>query len=424
MTLKSKHDLSDDDDCRLNSYNSHSNKSKYTVADILNGNVDESGRVNRSLKSTNKLSESSGYFYNSHDRMGPDHMVNNQVNNSQRSDFVDQEMMEVDEEFFSSYKQPQNTILQPESDSISHLTSAGVVIDTNFLIDNLKLVDQLANLAPSYNFIIIIPWIVIQELDSLKLKPATRTQSQRATDWIFKALQLHPNTIHAQKITETSHADDGILECCRWFYVNRGLVTVIATNDKNLRVKALVHSIRTISVDSRQLQPPSVMSIAEVIRGEIENVGRGDEMMEENTVYLTSDEQSELGILRNRLQVYIQDLPEILTKILVREMYSSALEVLKYDIGQIPFKAISRPTLADLRQVISEYYQSFQPLVKRNMRFGPNDENCQEPDLKGLYRFATVWCGIWMQISMYGPRSKAFVEAAIEEILQAARRSE
>ncbi|KAJ2398995.1 hypothetical protein GGI23_002913, partial [Coemansia sp. RSA 2559] len=42
------------------------------------------------------------------------------------------------------------------------------VIDTNFFIDHLLLIIKLADVAAVHGILIIVPWIVLQELDGLK----------------------------------------------------------------------------------------------------------------------------------------------------------------------------------------------------------------------------------------------------------------
>ncbi|KAJ3325699.1 hypothetical protein HDV06_003500 [Boothiomyces sp. JEL0866] len=78
-----------------------------------------------------------------------------------------------------------------------------IVLDTNYLLDHCTFIEQLLSVLTD-NFIMYIPYIVIQELDGLKLNPSKI------------ASQLSP-------------------------YI------VLLSNDKNLCVKAAVHGIRTFS---------------------------------------------------------------------------------------------------------------------------------------------------------------------------------
>lgn len=141
-----------------------------------------------------------------------------------------------------------------------------LVLDTNFLISHLPLLEEVQELHPQYGHTIVVPWIVIQELDGLKESKKISTYTigyekvqrssvshlaRRATNWIYKQLAANSTAVVGQKLTEINdlnlNGDDAILDCCRYFQERRNALTVILSNDKNLCTKSLIHGVRIIS---------------------------------------------------------------------------------------------------------------------------------------------------------------------------------
>ncbi|WWC70273.1 uncharacterized protein I206_104223 [Kwoniella pini CBS 10737] len=158
-------------------------------------------------------------------------------------------------------------IWEPEnstSNSIHYLA-----IDTNIFISQLNLIrvvhDLLLTLRPS-PIILLIPSIVIHELDSLKNSktlpepnsPITLGRLvQSSNSWL---LEIHRNRRKTGKgalrcqslkekwdlhIREHGQNDDQILDCCLYFKYHEAKVT-LWTDDKNLSVKAESNDIPTI----------------------------------------------------------------------------------------------------------------------------------------------------------------------------------
>jgi rRNA-processing protein FCF1 len=151
-----------------------------------------------------------------------------------------------------------------------------LVIDTNFVISHLNILKDLHQLSPKYGHIVIIPWVVIQELDKLKTSDSieypTLTNTGRldvkaraGINWIFERLaQSDPNVI-GQKMTDTlmktKNNDDAILDCCLYFHQMYEAFTVVLSNDKNLCTKALIHNIKTVTF----VQSMTAETIAETV---------------------------------------------------------------------------------------------------------------------------------------------------------------
>lgn len=133
-----------------------------------------------------------------------------------------------------------------------------LVVDTNFIISHLDIVNQLLRLAPSYGLKIIIPITVMKELDGLK--NSTKTDlgesigklARWANNWIYLMLAESNQSVRGQKLTEkldsNTYQDDLILDCCLYIQKhNKKSIVVLLSNDKNFCLKALANDILTVS---------------------------------------------------------------------------------------------------------------------------------------------------------------------------------
>ncbi|GBB93655.1 hypothetical protein RclHR1_22040002 [Rhizophagus clarus] len=136
-----------------------------------------------------------------------------------------------------------------------------VVVDTNFLISHLAFLKTLIfDHAKKHKILIIIPWIVLQELDGLKSawknKPSSSQHevgnlAQTAIKFLHSCFINKEEGLRGQKIDEriemTENNDDKILDCCRYFQMVSQCPIVLLSNDKNLCVKAMIHDVITAS---------------------------------------------------------------------------------------------------------------------------------------------------------------------------------
>ncbi|KAG5437618.1 hypothetical protein PCANB_000655 [Pneumocystis canis] len=125
-----------------------------------------------------------------------------------------------------------------------------LVIDTNFIISHLSLISELSQQCETYNYIILFPWVTIQELNGLKSLENTYLSNndtaflvRKATDFIYHSLSQKGNLIRGQKMTEVLDpsltGDDSILDCCRYWHEKRLFKTILLSNDKNLAIKSI-----------------------------------------------------------------------------------------------------------------------------------------------------------------------------------------
>lgn len=129
-----------------------------------------------------------------------------------------------------------------------------LVVDTNFMVSHLDLVKDIRTVLERQNLpkrAIVVPWVVVQELDGLKAKSSVTHLARAANTWIYEMLANRNAWVIGQKLTEIEDlslkGDDAILDCCRYFQTKYNALTVILSNDKNLCAKSLIHDVRTVS---------------------------------------------------------------------------------------------------------------------------------------------------------------------------------
>lgn len=152
---------------------------------------------------------------------------------------------------------PINTVLN-NSNTTSNLpgnSGVHIVVDTNIFLLDIPFLTQLRD-AVFEDFgrvTIVVPWMVIQELDYMKESNNRNSLSKgarRAVNFINDQLTRKHPQFKGQTVLEASNqdlssknADDGILFCCLQL-VDQGKCVVLLSNDTNLRNKVLVNNIR------------------------------------------------------------------------------------------------------------------------------------------------------------------------------------
>ncbi|KAJ2615251.1 hypothetical protein H4S08_001325 [Coemansia sp. RSA 1365] len=134
------------------------------------------------------------------------------------------------------------------------------VVDTNYFIDHLPLLRSLSEQGLEHGLVLVVPWVVIQELDGLKsssrvtensgTQPASVASLARsATRFLDEELGRSGSALRCQKKSEylvnEIEGDDKILDCCLYFLNKKGLPVAILTKDRNLTVKARANGCAT-----------------------------------------------------------------------------------------------------------------------------------------------------------------------------------
>lgn len=139
------------------------------------------------------------------------------------------------------------------------------VVDTNFIISHLDILEELRLLYSTYHHTIMIPRYTIRELDGLKngntAKEKKNFELKKGRDvgeaarmgntWIYNHLANMDSGVIGQKLTQRMDInvvkDDAILDCCVYFKERKNCFVILLSNDKNLCLKALTDDILTVS---------------------------------------------------------------------------------------------------------------------------------------------------------------------------------
>lgn len=300
-----------------------------------------------------------------------------------------------------------STDLEINNTNISYL-----MIDTNFILSHLNIVDDLKSIAREFGLIIIIPITVMHELDELKVSKRDNLPTESgisgksvshlarwANDWIYRSLADKSLLVKGQKLDEridrTASKDNAILDCCLYFQKNHpNTLQVLLSNDKNLCLKALSNDLLTVSYRKEM----NAKLIAEMIYKE--NLDRFGELRNTQSLQpskvITSTEEVPPEVIRT---VYIEIQTIVLSVIhhCMEEAYGEALEVLK------DYNKEAIITLEDCSAVMIRFWFTVFSIFFEN-GFKPFDEPSKgkkEPlwvdipnDKIELTNFINFWCKI------------------------------
>ncbi|KAF8741495.1 Spc7 kinetochore protein, partial [Rhizoctonia solani] len=144
-----------------------------------------------------------------------------------------------------------------------------LILDTNFLIKHLSLLDTVAkkvleNGSRIPPLFFVLPGVVVDELD-YQSKYGVRERAVAATNWLQDQIQIRLRTgqgvLRAQKEDETLRGgkswrnlrgrgenDNIILDCCLYFARLNGGQVRLLSQDRNLSLKATISEIPTMSI--------------------------------------------------------------------------------------------------------------------------------------------------------------------------------
>ncbi|XP_026179008.1 transcriptional protein SWT1 isoform X2 [Mastacembelus armatus] len=137
-----------------------------------------------------------------------------------------------------------------------------LVLDTNILLSHLDYVKKIRShgLGALGFPVVLIPWVVLQELDSLKkgkgLSGSVAHLATPAISYIYNSLKNRELNFWGQSMqqaTEGSYGlnaennDDRVLQCCLQYQgLYPGCAHILCTNDKNLCSKALLSGVKAL----------------------------------------------------------------------------------------------------------------------------------------------------------------------------------
>ncbi|XP_051232913.1 transcriptional protein SWT1 isoform X1 [Dicentrarchus labrax] len=138
-----------------------------------------------------------------------------------------------------------------------------LVLDTNILLSHLDYVKKIISRGlGAVGFpVVLIPWVVLQELDSLKrgkgLSGSVAHLATPAISYIYTSLKSREPHLWGQSMQQAAGSnyglnaennDDRVLQCCLQYQsLYPECAVILCTNDKNLCSKALLSGVRALS---------------------------------------------------------------------------------------------------------------------------------------------------------------------------------
>ncbi|XP_028444283.1 transcriptional protein SWT1 isoform X2 [Perca flavescens] len=138
-----------------------------------------------------------------------------------------------------------------------------LVLDTNILLSHLDYVKKIRyhGLGALRIPIVLIPWVVLQELDSLKrgkgLSGSVAHLATPAISYIYNSLKNREPHLWGQSMQQAAESsnglnaennDDRVLQCCLQYQsLYPECAHILCTNDKNLCSKALLSGVKALS---------------------------------------------------------------------------------------------------------------------------------------------------------------------------------
>ncbi|XP_077463986.1 transcriptional protein SWT1 [Stigmatopora argus] len=138
-----------------------------------------------------------------------------------------------------------------------------LVLDTNILLSHLDYVKNIQKRGVGALGIpvVLIPWVVLQELDSLKkgkgFKDCVAHLACPAISYIYNSLKRRDPHLWGQSMQQAAQSnnslmaennDDKVLQCCLQYQsLYPGRVLILCTNDKNLCTKAVLSGVKALS---------------------------------------------------------------------------------------------------------------------------------------------------------------------------------
>lgn len=195
-----------------------------------------------------------------------------------------------------------------------------MVVDTNFIISHLNIIDKLASRWQYYGsmYQIVIPKQVIKELDGLKdsTKDAQEGQlslsqlSRRAIDWCYSHFQQLSPMVRGQRMSETidnaTTKDESILDCALFFKLREqggGSMVVILSNDKNLCNQALINGLLTISYrKGMDAELIAERSLIELMSGGGNQASTTNNLLDQTTIISDEDAQRQSEVYQQLQQ--------------------------------------------------------------------------------------------------------------------------
>ncbi|AAS54752.1 AGR262Wp [Eremothecium gossypii ATCC 10895] len=268
-------------------------------------------------------------------------------------------------------------VIQPQVEVRQDLHNIALVVDTNYVLSHLDILEELRVLAPKYSYRIVVPKTVLQELDGLKnsnkvdgdysscqRKEPVSVLARRANNWLYSNLANLDSYLIVQKMREkldlNSAKDDAILDCCLYYGEVHKYFVVLLSNDKNLCMKALAEEVPTVSYRDRMTAQLIASRIKEEYQHRESMVGSPEKTKMEEDVSMDDliVQDKNKGIDIYEVVSHVQDLVLAAIDDVMHEEYGSELEFISYDKSSMGTLADAVPCFqAFWIAVFSEYFK-------------------------------------------------------------------
>uniref|UniRef100_A0A3B3Z6C2 Transcriptional protein SWT1 n=1 Tax=Periophthalmus magnuspinnatus TaxID=409849 RepID=A0A3B3Z6C2_9GOBI len=175
-----------------------------------------------------------------------------------------EKLLEVD--VMQSYGELTCMEIDPPEEGATHTKSKLLfsVLDTNILLSHLDYVKKIVTRVGIP--VVLIPWVVLQELDSLKkgrgLSGSVAHLAIPAISYICNCLKGKESHLRGQSMQQAAdnglnaeNNDDRVLQCCLQYQrLHPECAVILCTNDKNLCSKALLSGVQAFSKNDLEFE--------------------------------------------------------------------------------------------------------------------------------------------------------------------------
>lgn len=256
-----------------------------------------------------------------------------------------------------------------------------LVIDTNFILRHLDILKALRPLGKYFHHEILIPTVVIHELDGLKKSNDVISigigeceknyqigiLARWSNDWIYESLSDPDSSVAGQKLSQRLdydvRQDDAILDCCLYFKEKMKRFVILLSNDKNLCLKALSEDILTVSYREKM----SAQLIAERIYEEHKSRELVSSGLDTNMDLNQSKESDyylhvpKIDDTCNRIFTEIQSLVLLSVEYVMKDEYGDDLLLVEYNYKEtVTLEQCGRNIHKFWVSVFSEYFKGSQ----------------------------------------------------------------
>lgn len=270
------------------------------------------------------------------------------------------------------------------------------IVDTNFIIDHIDVLEELRLISDRYQHLIIIPRTTIHELDGLKnsMNNSISIKAKIGNKWIYKNLANKESNIKVQKLQQivdrTMDKDDSILDCCLFFKDKLKCFVILMSNDNNLCAKALAEDILTVSFR------PDMTSELIALKAYEEHISRGNnDALIPQDIPISSYDDSSMN-MKEICRTIFHEITSTVCYIIRSIMFES------YDDELMDTNLNELNTLEKCCSLIVQYWVSvFCEFLEIELAIWKQIDSvclCEPQNQHELNQFVEFWCMVLLQL--------------------------